>query len=73
MSADRRDRADTGRPASLSGPSLDFSTMGVLLGPAIVVALVSFAETYSVGKAISTGTKQKVDVNQEFIGRAWPI
>ena len=50
-------------------PSLDFSTMGVLLGPAIVVALVSFAETYSVGKAISTGTKQKVDVNQEFIGQ----
>jgi len=43
--------------------------MGVLLGPAIVVALVSFAETYSVGKAISTGTKQKVDVNQEFIGQ----
>jgi len=50
-------------------PSLDFSTMGVLLGPAIVVALVSFAETYSVGKAISAGTKQKVDVNQEFIGQ----
>ncbi len=50
-------------------PSLDFSTMGVLLGSAIVVALVSFAETYSVGKAISSGTNQKVDVNQEFIGQ----
>jgi SulP family sulfate permease len=50
-------------------PSLDFNTMGGLLGPAIVIALVSFAETYSVGKAISTGTKQKVDVNQEFIGQ----
>ena len=50
-------------------PSLDFNTIGVLLGPAIVVALVSFAETYSVGKTISTGTKQKVDVNQEFIGQ----
>jgi SulP family sulfate permease len=50
-------------------PSLDFNTIGVLLGPAIVVALVSFAETYSVGKTISTGTKQKVNVNQEFIGQ----
>ena len=50
-------------------PSLDFNTMSSLLGSAIVVALVSFAETYSVGKAISSGTKQKVDVNQEFIGQ----
>jgi SulP family sulfate permease len=50
-------------------PSLDFNTMSMLLGSAIVVALVSFAETYSVGKAISSGTKQKVDVNQEFIGQ----
>jgi SulP family sulfate permease len=50
-------------------PPLDFNTMGVLLGPAIVIALVSFAETYSVGKTISSGTKQKVDVNQEFIGQ----
>ncbi|MCU0594295.1 MAG: SulP family inorganic anion transporter, partial [Desulfobacterota bacterium] len=50
-------------------PSLDFHAMSRLLGPAIAVALVSFAETYSVGKAISTGTKQKVDVNQEFIGQ----
>jgi SulP family sulfate permease len=50
-------------------PALDFNTMSMLLGSAIVVALVSFAETYSVGKAISSGTKQKVDVNQEFIGQ----
>ena len=50
-------------------PALDFNTMSMLLGSAIVVALVSFAETYSVGKAISAGTKQKVDVNQEFIGQ----
>jgi SulP family sulfate permease len=50
-------------------PPLDLNTMSSLLGSAIVVALVSFAETYSVGKAISSGTKQKVDVNQEFIGQ----
>ena len=50
-------------------PALNFNTMSMLLGSAIVIALVSFAETYSVGKAISSGTKQKVDVNQEFIGQ----
>jgi SulP family sulfate permease len=34
-----------------------------------VIAMVSFAETYSVGKAISAQSKQKVDVDQEFIGQ----
>jgi len=30
-----------------------------MLGPAVVIALVSFAETYSVGKAISAETIKK--------------
>ena len=46
-----------------------FDTISALLGPAVVIALVSFAETYSVGKAISSETKQKVDVDQEFVGQ----
>jgi SulP family sulfate permease len=50
-------------------PPLDFDTISSLLGPAVVIALVSFAETYSVGKAISSQTKQKIDVDQEFIGQ----
>lgn len=50
-------------------PSFDFQTISSLLGPAVVISLVSFAETYSVGKAISAETKQKVDVDQEFIGQ----
>lgn len=50
-------------------PPLDYETSLSLLGPAIVIALVSFAETYSVGKAISAETKQKVNVDQEFIGQ----
>ena len=50
-------------------PSLNIDIISSLLGPAVVIALVSFAETYSVGKAISSHTKQKVDVNQEFIGQ----
>ncbi|MBW1842208.1 MAG: sulfate permease, partial [Deltaproteobacteria bacterium] len=50
-------------------PPLDFEIISSLLGPAVVIALVSFAETYSVGKAISAETKQKVNVDQEFIGQ----
>jgi len=50
-------------------PPFDFHIFGSLVGPAIVIALVSFAETYSVGKVVSAKTKQKVDVNQEFIGQ----
>lgn len=54
---------------SFTVPPLDVETISSLLGPAVVIALVSFAETYSVGKAISSQTKQKVDVDQEFIGQ----
>ena len=49
--------------------SLDFEVISSLIGPAIVIAFVSFAETYSIGKAISTETKQRLDVDQEFVGQ----
>jgi len=48
---------------------LDFEVISSLIGPAIVIAFVSFAETYSIGKAISAQTKQRLDVNQEFVGQ----
>ncbi|MBN2124102.1 MAG: SulP family inorganic anion transporter [Deltaproteobacteria bacterium] len=50
-------------------PMTDLRAAGSLIGPAFVIALVSFAETYSVGKAISAETKQKVDVDREFLGQ----
>ena len=53
----------------LQVPPFDFTTVSSLIGPTAVIALVSFAETYSVGKSISNETKQKVNVNQEFIGQ----
>lgn len=59
-------------PAGLPGfhpPRTDVETLIALAGPALVLALVSFAETYSVGRAISAETRQKIDVNQEFIGQ----
>ncbi len=54
---------------SLHLPHMDAALISELLGPAIVIALVSFAETYAVGKAISEQTKQRIDVNQEFFGQ----
>ena len=59
-------------PSGLPGfemPPFQFDTMSRLVGPAVVLALVSFAETYSVGKSISAETKQKLDVDQEFVGQ----
>jgi SulP family sulfate permease len=59
-------------PSGLPLPRLvrfDFEVISSLIGPAVVIAFVSFAETYSVGKAISTQTKQRLDVDQEFIGQ----
>lgn len=50
-------------------PIFDMDIGFSLIGPAVVIALVSFAETYSVGNVISSETRQKVDVNQEFIGQ----
>jgi sulfate permease, SulP family len=54
---------------SFTLPQVTFAMLSDLAGPTVVIALVSFAETYSVGKAISTQSKQKVDVDQEFIGQ----
>lgn len=54
---------------SFAIPHVTFSLLSSLAGPTVVIALVSFAETYSVGKAISIKSKQKVDIDQEFIGQ----
>lgn len=50
-------------------PPFDFRMMITLMGPAIVIAMVSFAETYSVGKSVAGQTGQKLNVNQEFLGQ----
>ncbi len=59
-------------PGGLPGfhiPMMDLEIISSLLGPAVVIAMVSFAETYSIGKAISAETRQKINVDQEFIGQ----
>ncbi len=62
------DKIPKGLP-HLHVPLMDFSIISSLIGPTVVIALVSFAETYSVGKVISAQTKQRVNVDQEFIGQ----
>lgn len=53
----------------LNVPFSDFNTISSLIGPTVVIALVNFAETYSVDKALSAKSKQKVNVDQEFVGQ----
>ena len=53
----------------LNVPFSDFYTISSLIGPSVVIAFVSFAETYSVGKVLSAQSKQKVNVDQELIGQ----
>ncbi len=50
-------------------PSVAADTVFELIGPAMVIALVSFAETFSISKAITAHTKQIVRTDQEFIGQ----
>ena len=54
---------------SLQLPVMDVSTISSLIGPIIIIALISFAETYSVGREIAGHTRQQLDVNQEFVGQ----
>lgn len=61
-------RSPEGLP-HLSLPFASLDTLFSLAGPAFVIAMVSFAETYSVGKAISAKTEQKINIDQEFIGQ----
>jgi len=50
-------------------PAFDLTVTGSLIGPAFVIAMVSFTETYSVAKTVAAETEQRFDVNQEFIGQ----
>ena len=61
--------AISGGLPSFMPPSLNLQSLANLAGSAVVIGLVSFAETYSVSKAISAQTKQKPDVDQELIGQ----
>jgi SulP family sulfate permease len=54
---------------SFNLPFFDMHIVTALIGPALVMVLISNVETYSIGKTIAMETKQKVDWNREFIGQ----
>ena len=59
-------------PTGLPSPSffiIDFEYAARLIGPALVIAIVGFMEALAITKAISSKTKEAVDVNQELIGQ----
>lgn len=49
-------------------PSLEMSRWIDLLVPAVLIALVGFVETVSVGHALAAKRKQRIDPNQELLG-----
>lgn len=61
-------RIPEGLPA-LAMPSFDWGTLSMLLSTAFVITLVGFMEAISIGKAMATRTRQRIDPNQELIGQ----
>lgn len=58
-------------PTDLPGlffPSLELSRWADLFVPAVLIALVGFVETVSVGHALAAKRKQRIDPNQELLG-----
>ena len=58
-------------PTDLPGlffPSPEFSRWADLFVPAVLIALVGFVETVSVGHALAAKRKQRIDPNQELLG-----
>ena len=59
-------------PAGLPGfhlPLFQLDLVSDLVGPTIIMAMVSFAETFSVSKAVAAQTGRKFDVDQEFVAQ----
>ncbi len=57
----------TGLP-QLSFPYLSFELVKTLALPAILISIIGYVESISVGKTLAAKRRQKVDVNQELIG-----
>jgi SulP family sulfate permease len=57
----------TGLP-SLTAPPLDFASLKPLVLPAILISLVGFLESISVGKSLAAKRRRSIDPNQELIG-----
>lgn len=50
-------------------PSIDPSDLPALLLPALMIALLSFVEAFSIAKAVASKTRQHLSANQEMVGK----
>ena len=57
----------SGLPA-FSAPNISWHLIEVLALPALLIALIGFVESVSVGKTLGAKRRQKVDANQELLG-----
>lgn len=53
---------------SLVMPSINVALMKALLVPAILISIIGYVESISVGKTLAAKRSEKIDVDQEFIG-----
>jgi len=53
---------------SFSFPSLSFELIEQLYLPAIMISIIGYVESVSVGKTLAAKRRQRIDVNQELIG-----
>ncbi len=56
---------------SLTMPEFEFSRVKMLVMPALVIALLSFVEAFSIAKAVASETRQKLSANQEMVGKGF--
>jgi len=61
-------RIPEGLPA-LAFPAFDWDAWSMLFSSALVITLVGFMEAISIGKAMATRTRQRIDPNQELVGQ----
>ena len=59
---------ESGLPA-FNIPIIELSVIPTLLLPALMIALLSFVEAFSIAKAVATKTRQHLSANQEMVGK----
>ncbi len=60
-------KVPTGLPA-FSAPAVDWPLIKELFVPALLIALIGFVESVSVGRTLGAKRRQRIDANQELIG-----
>ncbi len=56
---------------SFSIPDFEFKYLPQLLVPAILIALLSFVEAFSIAKAVASRTRQRISADQEMVGKGF--